>query len=219
MSALIELYDVIAQCPDCALSATRTHAVPGEGPADAQIMFIGEGPGYNEDKTGRPFVGAAGQFLTKLLANAGLRRDQVYITNVVKCRPPNNRDPLPNEMQACSKYLDRQLELIAPRVVVTLGRISMSRWFPGQSISRIHGQPQVFGGLTVVPMFHPAAALHQERYRSLIEADFARLPAILAEALTRTAAGAPNGARPAVAEDLPPTDSADLPRAEQGRLF
>lgn len=221
MSALLALYDVISQCPDCALSTTRTHAVPGEGPPTAQIVFIGEGPGFNEDKTGRPFVGAAGQFLTKLLAGAGLRREDVYITNVVKCRPPNNRDPLPGEIAACSKYLERQIELIGPRVIVTLGRFSMARWFPGQSISRIHGQPQVFGNVTVVPMFHPAAALHQERYRALIEADFARLPEILAEALARGAPAQTNGTRPAPAPDpaVPIQEPPQPPVAEQGRLF
>ena len=182
MSALTDLYEVIATCPNCDLCRTRTKAVPGEGPEDARIMFIGEGPGFSEDKSGRPFVGAAGQFLDKLLAAINLKRSDVYITNVVKCRPPNNRDPQPNEMEACRRYLDEQLALIKPRVVVTLGRFSMSRWFPGESISRIHGQPKVVDGVTVVPMFHPAAALHQERYRSLIEADFLKLPAILAAA-------------------------------------
>ena len=182
MSALTDLYEVIPTCPNCDLCRTRTKAVPGEGPEDARIMFIGEGPGFSEDKSGRPFVGAAGQFLDKLLAAINLKRSDVYITNVVKCRPPNNRDPQPNEMEACRRYLDEQLALIKPRVVVTLGRFSMSRWFPGESISRIHGQPKVVDGVTVVPMFHPAAALHQERYRSLIEADFLKLPAILAAA-------------------------------------
>lgn len=182
MSELLQLYDRVATCPDCDLARTRTKAVPGEGPADARIMFIGEGPGFNEDKTGRPFVGAAGHFLDKLLASINLKRSDVYITNVVKCRPPNNRDPLPAEIGACKKYLDRQIAVIRPDIVVTLGRFSMSRWFPGASISRIHGQPQVFDGVTVVPMFHPAAALHQERYRSLIEEDFRRLPDILEKA-------------------------------------
>jgi uracil-DNA glycosylase len=179
MSALTELAEVISRCPDCTLCQTRTKAVPGEGPEDAEILFIGEGPGRDEDRTGRPFIGAAGQFLSKLLASNGIDRKSVYITNVVKCRPPNNRDPLPDEIGACSKYLDQQIALIKPKVVVTLGRFSMARWFPGESISRIHGQPKVFDGVTVVPMFHPAAALHQERYRSLIEADFAKLPVIV----------------------------------------
>ncbi|MER3420396.1 MAG: uracil-DNA glycosylase [Chloroflexota bacterium] len=189
MSELLQLSEVICRCTDCDLSKTRTRAVPGEGPERASIMLIGEAPGFNEDRTGRPFVGAAGQFLERLLALAGLRRQDVYITNVVKCRPPNNRDPLPGEIEACKKYLDRQIALIQPKVIVTLGRYSMARWFPGASISRIHGQPRVVDGLTVVPMFHPAAALHQERYRALIEADFKRLPEILAAATGPTPAG------------------------------
>jgi DNA polymerase len=176
------LYERIRVCLDCDLSQTRTHAVPGDGPLTARIMFIGEGPGAQEDKRGLPFVGPAGKFLDELLGIAGLKRSEVYITNVVKCRPPQNRDPMPAEIQACSKYLDAQLALIRPRVVVTLGRHSMARWFPGESISRIHGQPRQFGTLLVVPMFHPAAALHQERFRSLIIEDFRRLPDILSRA-------------------------------------
>ncbi len=208
MTELLQLHEVICRCTDCDLSKTRTRAVPGEGPERAPIMLIGEAPGFNEDRTGRPFVGAAGQFLEKLLALAGLRRQDVYITNVVKCRPPNNRDPLPGEIEACKKYLDRQIALIQPRVIVTLGRYSMARWFPGASISRIHGQPQVVDGITIVPMFHPAAALHQERYRALIEADFKRLPEILAAAT-----------RPVPAGDGPPETTERPPAAQQMRLF
>jgi uracil-DNA glycosylase len=216
MSDLLQLYETVRRCPDCDLSKTRTNAVPGEGPEDAEIMFIGEGPGFNEDKSGRPFVGAAGQFLEKLLGAAGLKRSGVYITNVVKCRPPNNRDPQPSEIGACKKYLDSQLELIRPKVVVTLGRISMSRWFPGESISRIHGQPKVFDGVTVVPMFHPAAALHQERYRSLIEADFKSLPGILARATGATPA--PATVAPAESQ-APPPAAAGPAQVAQMRLF
>lgn len=185
---LEELYARIRVCPDCDLSKTRTKAVPGAGPLTATVMFIGEGPGYHEDQQGLPFVGPAGKFLDELLAVAGLKRDEVYITNVVKCRPPQNRDPLPIEIRACAKYLDEQLALIQPKVVVTLGRYSMARWFPGESISKIHGQPRQVDGLTVVPMFHPAAALHQERFRSLIMNDFRKLPAILAQAMQTAAA-------------------------------
>lgn len=179
MPDLGELDRLIRVCPDCDLCQTRTQAVPGEGPADAAIFFIGEGPGYYEDKSGRPFVGAAGRFLDHLLASINLRRSDVFITNVVKCRPPNNRDPLTGEIDACKKWLDQQLAIIRPRVIVTLGRHSMNRFFPGESISRIHGHPRAVDGYLVVPMFHPAAALHQERFRSLIEEDFGRLPEIL----------------------------------------
>jgi uracil-DNA glycosylase family 4 len=177
-----QLEAAIRACTLCALHKGRTQAVPGEGPANADIMFIGEGPGFHEDRQGRPFVGAAGQFLEELLASINLTREQVYIANVVKCRPPGNRDPLPEELSACAPYLDRQIELIRPKVIVTLGRFSMARFFPGASISKIHGQPKRVGNVLVVPMFHPAAALHQPKWRPVVEADFKRLPGFIAEA-------------------------------------
>lgn len=180
-----ELYDVITACTLCALSATRTHAVPGEGPLTAEVMCIGEAPGMNEDKQGRPFVGAAGQFLGELLGAAGLTREQVYICNVLKCRPPGNRDPLPNEIDACAEYLDLQIDLVDPLVIVTLGRFSMSKWFPQQAISRIHGSVKEVDDRFVVPMYHPAAALHQGSLRQVLLDDFARLPAILERARAR----------------------------------
>jgi uracil-DNA glycosylase len=170
----------IGKCQLCGLGRSRTNAVPGEGPATAHIMFIGEAPGYHEDQQGRPFVGASGKFLDELLASMGMRREQVYIANVIKCRPPQNRDPLPEEIATCKSYLDQQIALVKPAVIVTLGRFSMARYFPDQSISRIHGQAKKIGSTLYVPMFHPAAALHQPKYRSLIEEDFARLPALLA---------------------------------------
>jgi DNA polymerase len=182
MSELAELHERIKVCKQCVLHKTRTQAVPGVGPENAEIMLIGEGPGANEDKQGEPFVGQAGQFLNQLLQLAGLKRSDVYITNVVKSRPPQNRDPLPDEIAACKPWLDEQLAIIQPKIVITLGRYSMARWFPGASISKIHGQPRKFGELVVVPMFHPAAALHQPKYKELIEADFRELPKILAEA-------------------------------------
>ncbi|HLI52456.1 MAG TPA: uracil-DNA glycosylase [Thermomicrobiaceae bacterium] len=198
---LEEIAAQVRVCTLCELSRTRTNAVPGEGNPEADIMFIGEGPGWHEDRQGRPFVGASGQFLSEMLEKIGLKRDDVFITNVVKCRPPGNRDPLPDEMAACAPYLDGQIEQINPRVVVTLGRFSMSRWFPNERISRIHGQPKRFGSLLVVPMYHPAAALHQGSLRATIEADMMKLPAILEEA------------RQAVDEDD------DKPKAEQMRMF
>jgi len=139
MSALTELAAEVSACTRCILSKSRTHAVPGEGPENAPILFVGEGPGFHEDKQGRPFVGAAGQFLEELLAGIGMKRENVFIANVVKCRPPGNRDPLPDEIEACRSYLDRQIELIDPQVIVTLGRYSMARWFPNVKISAIHG--------------------------------------------------------------------------------
>ncbi len=182
MENLNTLASAVRQCALCPLSQTRTNAVPGEGPANAEVMFIGEGPGFNEDKQGRPFVGAAGQFLNELLQIAGFKRDEVYITNVVKCRPPGNRDPLPEEIQACASYLDRQIELINPKVIVTLGRFSMARWFPNEKISAVHGKAKRSGGRVVVAMFHPAAALHQQSLRATVEEDFRKLKQIVAEA-------------------------------------
>ncbi|MCS7055851.1 MAG: uracil-DNA glycosylase [Thermoflexales bacterium] len=172
----------VRACTLCGLSAGRKNAVPGEGPSRAEVMLIGEGPGFHEDQQGRPFVGPSGQFLTELLASAGYRREDVFITNVVKCRPPGNRDPLPEEIQACSRYLDRQIALINPKVIITLGRFSMAKWFPGQKISAIHGKAKRIDGRVVVAMFHPAAALHQQSLRSLIEEDFRRLPEIVKSA-------------------------------------
>jgi len=177
-----QLVQAVHSCALCSLQAGRTHAVPGEGPLDADIMFIGEGPGFHEDRQARPFVGAAGKFLEELLASIGMTREQVYITNVIKCRPPGNRDPLPVELSACEPYLERQIQLIKPKVIVTLGRFSMYRYFPGASISKIHGQPKRVGNVLVVPMFHPAAALHQPKWRPLVESDFKKLPQFITEA-------------------------------------
>ncbi len=181
--ALQALNEGVGRCVDCVLSKGRTRAVPGEGPPDAEIMLIGEGPGYYEDQQGRPFVGAAGQFLEQLLASIGLKRTDVYITNVVKCRPPGNRDPLPEEIGACSKWLTQQLAIIEPKVVVTLGRYSLARFFPGVAISRIHGEGRKVGNRWVVPMYHPAAALHQGNLRAVIEQDFRKIPEYVALAL------------------------------------
>jgi uracil-DNA glycosylase family 4 len=182
MSELSELYVQIRNCTRCLLSQGRTRAVPGEGPEDAELMFIGEAPGFHEDRSGRPFVGAAGKFLDELLASIDVRRDQVYIANVIKCRPPGNREPLPNEIEACRPYLDRQIALIRPRLVVTLGRFSMARYFPGAKISAIHGQPRKIGDVIYYPMFHPAAALHQPGLRRTVEEDMQKIPRLLAEA-------------------------------------
>ncbi len=172
----------VAECSDCILHMSRKLAVPGEGPPDSEIVFIGEGPGFHENEQGRPFVGAAGRLLESLLETAGLRRDRVFICNVVKCRPPGNRDPQPEEIEACAKYLERQIRAINPRVIVTLGRFSMARYFPGARISAIHGQAQMKEGRLVVPFYHPAAALHQPKLRSTVEEDFAKLASLLARA-------------------------------------
>ena len=185
MSAAEELKVIAAEvsaCQKCKLHTGRKKAVPGEGPADAQIMFIGEGPGFHEDQQGRPFVGAAGKFLEELLESIGLTRAQVFITNVVKCRPPGNRDPEPDELEACADYLDRQIKAINPKVIVTLGRYSMYRFFPNAKISAIHGQARQVEGRLVVAMFHPAAALHQPKYREPLFEDFKKLPGLIASA-------------------------------------
>jgi DNA polymerase len=163
-------------------------------------MFVGEAPGFHEDQQGRPFVGAAGQFLEELLEGIDMTRDDVFITNVIKCRPPGNRDPLPEEIRSCGPYLDRQIELIRPTVVVTLGRFSMARAFPKARISRIHGEPRKIGGIVYYPMYHPAAALHRPSLRSTVEADMRRIPEIIERA-------------PQMAESEPP------PQAEQLQLF
>ncbi len=178
--ALATVARQVAGCRDCGLCNGRTNAVPGEGNADAEIMFIGEGPGFYEDQQGRPFVGASGKFLDELLASITLDRRKVFIANVVKCRPPNNRDPQPDEIEACGVYLQQQIAVIDPKVIVTLGRYSMQRYFPGEAISRIHGQPRRKDERIIVPMYHPAAALHQGSLRKVIEADFAKLPDFLA---------------------------------------
>ena len=135
MSELTQLYDRVRACTKCDLAKGRTNAVPGEGPARAEIMFIGEAPGFYEDRQGRPFVGAAGQYLDELLALIQMKREQVYICNVIKCRPPQNRDPQPEEMDACRPYLDQQIELIQPKVIITISRFAMARWFPDKKIS------------------------------------------------------------------------------------
>ncbi len=181
MSVFEELHKQIERCQDCALGKYRTRAVPGEGLENAEIMFIGEAPGWNEDQQGLPFVGAAGQFLTSLLASIGLNRNQVYIANVIKCRPPGNRDPLPGEIQVCSKYLDKQIELIKPKMIVTLGRYSMARYFPNETIGKIHGTAKQKDNITYFAMYHPAAALHQANLKSTIEADMLKIPPLLAK--------------------------------------
>lgn len=183
-------------CTRCPLYKGATNAVPGEGPAHADIMMIGEGPGANEDKLGRPFVGQAGKLLDELLAGINLKRSDIFITNVVKHRPPNNRDPLPEEIEACRVWLDQQIDLIQPKVIITISRFAMARWFPNEKISAIHGKAKRFGNLLVVPMFHPAAALHNLNLRPLLEADFKKLPQYLRDISGAPAAEAPKNQDP-----------------------
>ena len=164
-------------CPDLAQEATQL--VFGDGSADAGIVFIGEAPGKNEDEQGVPFVGAAGKFLDEMLASIGLKRGDVYITNIVKYRPPDNRDPLPDEKAAFLPFLRSQLEVIAPKLVVTLGRHSMDSLLPGLQISKVHGQPKRYKGQVYLPLFHPAAALYNGAMRQTLIDDFERIPRVL----------------------------------------
>lgn len=179
---LKEIAVEVSTCSRCDLCKGRTKAVPGEGSPHAKILFIGEGPGFHEDKQGRPFVGPSGQFLEELLKSIGLKRSDVFITNVVKCRPPENRDPLPVEINACNDYLERQIAALKPLVIVTLGRVSMAKFFGGEKISVIHGRPRKKDGYVCIPMFHPAAALRTESYKIALREDFKKIPLALAEA-------------------------------------
>ncbi|HUG55886.1 MAG TPA: uracil-DNA glycosylase [Candidatus Limnocylindrales bacterium] len=177
--ALAALAAEIRACTACPLHRSARQAVPGEGSADSGILFLGEAPGYHEDVQGRPFVGAAGQLLDELLRGIGLDRSKVFITNVVRHRPPENRDPLPEEVAACDIWLRRHLAVLRPKVIVTLGRHAMYKFLPGESISRIHGKVRRLDGITLFPVFHPAAALHQPALRSALVADFEALSRLL----------------------------------------
>ncbi len=180
---LEKLAKQILVCTKCELHRSRKKAVPGEGPTQAEIMFIGEGPGFHENEQGRPFVGAAGKFLDELLEKAGVTRADVWITNVVKCRPPGNRDPLPEEIETCtSNYLQHQIKIINPSIIVTLGRFSMGLFFKAAKITQIHGQMRKVGDRYVIAMYHPAAALHQMSLKPAIMEDFAKLPELLKQA-------------------------------------
>ncbi len=179
---LQQIHEEVQTCSKCALHFSRKHGVSGAGPADADIMFIGEGPGFHENETGVPFVGGSGRILDELLENIGMKREDVFIGNVVKCRPPSNRDPQADELTACDPYLERQIGAINPKVIVTLGRFSMAKFMTNAKISEVHGQAVNIKGRLIVAMYHPAAALHQRSLRPVLEADFARLPDLIAQA-------------------------------------
>jgi len=179
---LKEISQQTAVCTRCKLHHSRKHAVPGHGNPCAAVMFIGEGPGFHENEQGLPFVGAAGQFLDELLGAANLSREDVFITNVVKCRPPGNRDPLIEELEACKPYLERQIATINPDLIVTLGRVSMGYFINNGKISGIHGRPLWSNGRMVIPMYHPAAALHQPSLKEVVRKDFMKLPALIQKA-------------------------------------
>ena len=219
MESLVEVARLIVTCTGCSLHQGRTNAVPGEGAPDAEIMLIGEGPGFHEDRQGRPFVGPAGKFLEELLASIGLERKQVFIANMVKCRPPQNRDPLPEELSACSKYLERQIELVDPLLLVTLGRFALARFCPGESISRARGRVREINGRSIYPIMHPAAALHRQEHRATIMADFQGIPAIL-EALREGSRQLPELAMPPLMPAIPAIPvMREAPPPEQLSLF
>jgi DNA polymerase len=202
-------------CTRCRLSQGRTKAVPGEGHPGTEVMFVGEGPGFNEDQQGRPFVGRAGDLLEKLLASIDWKRDEVFIANVVKCRPPDNRDPEPDEIAACAPYLTRQLEVLDPALVVTLGRFSMARFNPGAKISQVHGTYKPADPNSGAPealaffMYHPAAALRTTAVENQSYQDIARVPMALTESRARRAARATTFPRPEAAPLSPPSPVAD----------
>lgn len=179
---LQQIQSEVQVCTRCGLQFSRKYGVAGVGPADAEIMIIGEAPGFHENETGIPFVGGSGKFMDELLEGVGLHREEIFIGNVVKCRPPSNRDPLADELAACDSYLERQIAAINPKVIITLGRFSMARFLPNAKISEIHGQAMNVRGRLVVPMYHPAAALHQRSLRPILIADFTKLPELIAQA-------------------------------------
>jgi uracil-DNA glycosylase len=218
-AALEAIAAEVRACTRCRLHEGRTQAVPGEGHPSTEVVFVGEGPGMNEDRQGRPFVGRAGDLLVRLLASIGWRRDDVYITNIVKCRPPDNRDPEPDEVAACAPFLQRQLEVLDPALVVTLGRHSMARFMPGTTISRAHGTVRPADpatgarGAQVFAMYHPAAALRTPAIEEASYADIARVPAALDEARARRAGAPAPAAAPAPrpAAPAPGASPADAP--------
>lgn len=188
----LNIANEIKGCTLCSLSKSRKEAVPGSGSFFAEIMFVGEAPGYYEDQEGIPFVGRAGNLLDEMLQSIKLNRDDVFITNMLKCRPPSNRDPLDDELFACSQYLERQIEAVSPKVIVTLGRFSFGRFFPGELISKSRGIPREWKELLVFPMYHPAAALRNSKYKDALESDFAKLSELLRSS-TETSNESTNG--------------------------
>ena len=211
-AALEVIASEVRACTQCRLHETRTRAVPGEGDPDTEVVFVGEGPGFNEDREGRPFVGRAGGMLVRLLGSVGWQREDVFITNVVKCRPPDNRDPEPDEIAACAPYLQRQLEVLDPALIVTLGRHSLGRFMPGERISQAHGTVRPIDPATGAPnalgfaLYHPAAALRSTEVERQSYADVALIPAALVESRSRRE----HGAEPAVAAGVGAAILADV---------
>src|SRR5438046_432548 len=201
---LREVAAEVCNCSKCNLCKGRTKAVPGEGDPHARILFIGEGPGFHEDKQGRPFVGPAGQFFDELLASITFKRSDVFITNVVKCKLPENRDPEPEEIAACNDYLDRQIAALKPQVIVTLGRYSMAKFFGNEKVSAIHGRARKRDGYICIAMYHPAAGLHRAELKDVIREDFKKIPLVIAEADRMAAETTSKAALPAKKKEEPP---------------
>jgi DNA polymerase len=209
----------VAGCTLCPLHRGRTLTVPGEGNPLSDVLLVGEGPGAREDATGRPFVGPAGQLLDELLSSIGWAREHVFIANVVKCRPPGNRDPEPEEIAACRPYLERQEAALDPAVIVTLGRHSLRRYLPDARIGEVHGRLRRSGSRFVFPMYHPAAALHQSSMREILFADIRGLPAALLAARQAIEAERTESVQAALAETAPPAPPVETDEAEQMTLF
>ena len=219
--ALEAIASEVRDCTRCRLAQGRTRAVPGEGSPDTEVVFVGEGPGQNEDRQGRPFVGRAGDLLQELLGMIGWRREDVFITNVVKCRPPDNRDPEPDEIAACRPFLARQLEILDPALLVTLGRFSLQTFMPGDRISRVHGTERPIDpstgarAATGYALYHPAAALRQAALKETMQRDMARVPEVLIRARAERAPGAaapePRTTSPAPPEASPDHETPDEP--------
>jgi DNA polymerase len=169
----------VSQCENCGLSKSRNRTVPGEGNYDAQVMMIGEAPGSNEDKTGRPFAGRAGNLLNELLDSVSIKRSQIYITNTLKCRPPSNRDPQQTEINSCEPYLALQISLINPSIIITLGRFSFSKFFPNITLSKARGIVREWNGIKILPMYHPAAALYNPSLKPKLLQDFQQIPSLI----------------------------------------
>ena len=213
MQTIEEIANRIKDCQDCPLHQTRTNPVPGEGPPNAEIVFIAEGPGHHEDEQGRPFVGQAGKKLEELLDSIGMTRDEVFITNMIKCRPPENRDPHPSEIAACKKHLDQQLEAINPPLIVTLGRFSLTKFLPGETISNASGKLRRKDGRNIYPIIHPAAGLRRKSMMDAVIEHFGFLPEILK---TARFLGADHSVRP----DQEPTPEPERePDQTQPTLF
>jgi uracil-DNA glycosylase len=218
LDELVELAREVQSCQKCPLYRTATRGVPGEGPDSAKILFIGEAPGFYEDQQGRPFVGAAGHLLEEMLGAIGLSRRDVYITNILKHRPPGNRDPERQEIDACNEYLDRQIALLRPPLICTLGRFSMAKFFGPGPMRALHGRTVRYGAATCYALYHPAAALRDPRVKDVFAEDFRRIPQVLAQAEAAAAKVANVNAAPEPQDDIPAPQN-DVPPAEQLSLF